>query len=435
MIKEIIFAEKNKLDETEHVTSDIHDILSKHAPYSETSNVANPGVDPSIYLDSTVVRFGVAIDKTNSNPDTRVSYIQDAVGMVPAHMDFTTGKFNYGTWENVWFIRKNKPVMLKYNGTEAYELNPNDYSKKLDGTPSDVSDSTFLGNAMSRIPLVYLSMTEDTKYEYISVSNVKYDETYVPIAHTREDGTVMDTLYISMFKAYKNGSKLKSTLGMYPANSLNADKEMAMAKANGEGWNTRTWGQRMLINALLMIISKSDNSQAKFGGGVSDVYNPTDRYKGMIPSGSLSDRGQFFGSQGLASEVKVFHIEGWWGNQWERIAGLVSDHGKIKYTFTGPYNLTGKDYIDSGIVYTDDLDEVTYPSKSSTSKAGRFPIEFTGSSNTYTCDGFWLDKNELTYVLVGGLYGDAYMNGMHYINFNAKPSLSNLDIGVGISYL
>ena len=120
MKKEIVFAEKNKLDEAHHVTNDIRDILSKYRPYGEMSAIVDNVIDPSIYLDSSIVRFGIAIDKTDSNPDTRVSYIHDAVGMTPAKMDYKNGKFNYGAWKDVWFMRKNKPVMLKYNGTEAY---------------------------------------------------------------------------------------------------------------------------------------------------------------------------------------------------------------------------------------------------------------------------------------------------------------------------
>ena len=39
----------------------------------------------------------------------------DAVGLTPAAMDFTNGKFSYGDWSDKWFVTDNKPLMLKSN--------------------------------------------------------------------------------------------------------------------------------------------------------------------------------------------------------------------------------------------------------------------------------------------------------------------------------
>jgi hypothetical protein len=41
--------------------------------------------------------YGIRIDKQDANPDTRVTYLYDAVGMTPAYMDFVGGSFNYGS--------------------------------------------------------------------------------------------------------------------------------------------------------------------------------------------------------------------------------------------------------------------------------------------------------------------------------------------------
>ena len=163
MKKVITMANKSTLDLLKSNTDDIHNTVKNY---------------PKAF------RYGIKINKENPNPYDRVEYIYDAVGMTPARMDYENGKFNYGSWENVWFVKDNKPVMLNYDGTEAYELNPNDYSKKLDGTSSDISNTSFGGNAMSRIPLVYVSMYVDSAYEYYIVSNIKYDDTYKAIAHT-----------------------------------------------------------------------------------------------------------------------------------------------------------------------------------------------------------------------------------------------------------
>jgi hypothetical protein len=56
--------------------------------------------------------------------------------MTPAAMGSTS--FNYGSWKNAFFMPR--PCMLKFDGTVDYYLNPNDYSKKEDGTASDITN-------------------------------------------------------------------------------------------------------------------------------------------------------------------------------------------------------------------------------------------------------------------------------------------------------
>ena len=99
-------------------------------------------------------RYGVRIKKNESNPAARVEYIYDAVGMTPAKMNFTSGTFDYGDWADIWFVKNNYPVMVTYDGEEDYLLDPNDYTKKLNGAASDVANSAYGGNAMAAMPLV-----------------------------------------------------------------------------------------------------------------------------------------------------------------------------------------------------------------------------------------------------------------------------------------
>lgn len=72
--------------------------------------------------------YGVHIDGTDSNPKTRVRYLANAVGMIPAKMNYTSGTFDYGSWADAFFMPK--PCMLKTNGQVDYYLNENDLSKK-----------------------------------------------------------------------------------------------------------------------------------------------------------------------------------------------------------------------------------------------------------------------------------------------------------------
>lgn len=63
------------------------------------------------------------INLLDSNPATRVKYLYDAVGMTPAGMNFAGGGFDYGDWGDIWFVKKNRPVMVRTDGTVDYELN------------------------------------------------------------------------------------------------------------------------------------------------------------------------------------------------------------------------------------------------------------------------------------------------------------------------
>lgn len=98
-----------------------------------------------------VKRYGMKINKNDSNPATRCTYLFDAVGMTPAAMNYSAGRFDFGDWGNVFFVKNNYPAMVKYDGTEDYKLDPNDHTKKADGkTASDVSNTAYGGNHISK---------------------------------------------------------------------------------------------------------------------------------------------------------------------------------------------------------------------------------------------------------------------------------------------
>ena len=59
--------------------------------------------------------YGFHIDGSESDPSEAVTYLEDAVGMTPAKMDYTAGAFKYGSWRNAFFMPK--PCMVKYDGT------------------------------------------------------------------------------------------------------------------------------------------------------------------------------------------------------------------------------------------------------------------------------------------------------------------------------
>ena len=90
--------------------------------------------------------YAFHIDSTESDPEDCITYLEDAVGMTPAKMDYQNGVFDWGSWGNAFFLPR--PCMVKSDGTVDYYLNENDYTLKADGTASDVADTSYDGNAM-----------------------------------------------------------------------------------------------------------------------------------------------------------------------------------------------------------------------------------------------------------------------------------------------
>ena len=50
-------------------------------------------------------RYGMRINRLDSNPATRVKYVLDAVGMTPAGMNYSGGGFDYGDWGDICPVR------------------------------------------------------------------------------------------------------------------------------------------------------------------------------------------------------------------------------------------------------------------------------------------------------------------------------------------
>ena len=200
------------------------------------------------------LKYGYKIAKSNSAPGSRVTPIDgcDNVGFSNAYMNFSTGVFNYGSWRNAFFMPR--PCMLKSNGVVDYYLDPNDYTKKEDGTASDIANTAYDGNAMMEFPKVYLYTYEDSTYEYHYVSNVKIDANYKCYAHLDQNGVEIPFCYMPIYNGSLISNKLRSLSGQSIMKSQTAPNEITYAKANGDLWYTELLCDRLLVNELLTLI-------------------------------------------------------------------------------------------------------------------------------------------------------------------------------------
>ena len=393
----------------------------------------------TVYVDSCKIytadilpkRYGYRISKNESDPYESVEYLYDAVGMTPAKMNFSTGVFEYGDWADVWFVKDNKPCMLKSDGSVDYYLNPNDYSLRENGGTSDVANSSYDGNAMAQIPLCWVYRYEDADYYYEIISDKKIDENYKAYAHTRADGSIADYFYFSLFAASGSASKLRSLKGQTVAGSITTYQMVQGATANGSGWNIQYWSGHELIRTLLVLISKSLDFYTAFGKGPSRSSSST---SGFVSTGTISDKGQFFGYNSSA-QAKVFHIEELWGNQSKICTGLNNVSGKVyaKMTPEGAgYQVdTVNGYSDTGISTSTAFDGFT--TKMSCSDYGMIPIAVGGSTSTYFCARGAIGTSAIGVLFVSGT--DHSSGPCQVLVGLISPSYQSWNYGCAISFV
>lgn len=427
------------------------------------------------------IHYGFKIDKSNDNSESAVIYTHDAVTMTPAHMDFTNDRFDYGSWGNAFFVRDCYPVALNLDGSIAYRLDPDDYTKKMDGTASDIfyellteepSDwstqwkqyytksgdeyelnsqssaptfatdtyykltytSSFAGNFMMAFPKVWFYRYEDSQYNYIEISNHRLSDDWKCYAHINASGQEVDFIYLPLFKGVIKSSKLRSLPGQIPQGNTTATDEVNAATALGSRWQIWDHSSVELINDLLILMSKSIDSQGKFGKGRESGYNSSDTVTyGKLQTGTLVKGGKFKGFSSSYKEVKVFGIEGFWANRWDRLQGMLLVNNVWQIKMTPPYNFTGTDFItlSNASVPTGN----GYLSKVQTSEYGSIPASIDGGSSTkYFKDYFYKVVTDTRVAVRGGSCNVGAGCGFRYVSMHNAASNSTWNIGASPVY-
>ena len=205
------------------------------------------------------MRWGIKIDRNDSNPATRVSYINDNANYTPVSYD-NQGNFQWGDWKT-FFDTFFAPVMLNSDGTEAYELNHDDQTKKLDGvTASDIDDPTFNGSAMLRIKKLWYHFYLDGDYECYEFANYRATNDFCCDCFIDKDGNVKEQAYVGLFMGYTNGSidgtnKMRSLKYGTVKGCLSYSNTIASAQQNGSNWGINTYTLYTLLAMLHMMHS------------------------------------------------------------------------------------------------------------------------------------------------------------------------------------
>ena len=325
--------------------------------------------------------------------------------------------FSYGDWANAFFMPK--PCMLRSNGTVAYYLDPNDYSKKLDGTASDVANAAFDGNAMMEWPLIWYKFEAGTADGEVNFycSNKKADNSYKCWCNIDSENEITKHFYTSIYNG-TGTSKLRSLSGVQLTSSsgcgnTTVSDEVSAAMANNTTsdveWYTEVYSDRTLISALLILIGKTLNDKGSFGNGILDGSIAA---KEAYVTGSLDAAGLFYGDvTSQTAPVKVFGMENWYGCVWHRVAGLSAGTGstyqyKLTYgtadgsTAVG-YNASANGYISSSVTRPTNYNKQGLIVKMAAGVHGLLPSAIGADPNsTYYCSLLFSDSGN--YAVYGG---------------------------------
>ena len=404
-----------------------------------------PEVDDAIY--------GVAIDETELNPSTRVTYTDDAVGLTP--MSGGNGTFSYGSWQTIFDGLGIKPCIVNPDGTVHLYLDPDDYTKDTDGNIVDITGSGATGsgrNVCVEVPTIWYKMWKDGTTQYMQFSRGDFPGS-LPLAHVRDpdygtvaegelsaNAVIRDKIYMSAYNGWTDGdSKQRSLSGKTPTSTITHPVAQTRCRANGSGWEMTPYAQRCLMSVLFTVFFKSTNSQVALGAGATNTT--------VKNTGTRNASGMFYGSTNAAEVLKFCGIEAPFDNLLDWVDGLYSTIG------TDPPNLGTRKLC----IATDNFNTVAYTGTSTMADVNPTPDNWKvlgtgfaanqdgyvktihggtetgivqaavggGSETTHYCDYGILRAGCLAYA--GGYYAAVASAGAFYVGvyYAAAGSLAN----------
>lgn len=358
------------------------------ATYENTQKIINAlGVD-----DYPV--YGMCIHEASDlNPATRVEYLGANKDFTPMAMNMSTHAMDYGSWADWGWLKANVPVMANFDGGINYYLNPEDYTKKADGSASDVSNIDYSGDAMAVIKKIYKKEYQHGHDRYVFFCEKQVDGDFLPVGFNVL-GKVRDYMLIPMFYGSVDSSgRIRSIAGQWSHGTItdkNTDAQNTAVKAASA--NTLFYGGPLVetINDICVMLTKNSDSQAAFGGGMCSSYvNNVSQHYGTKANAVIGG-GRFYGSNDNKSFNKVFHscVHGSY-MLWQRDPYMVSANGRIKVSTDYTYDLTGAKYLDTGVSIPG---HNYYAATQSVKGFGGVPSpDVIGSTALGYCDHTWMN--------------------------------------------
>lgn len=378
------------------------------------------------------------------SPTERIEYIGANAGYTPLTVNKTTGEANYGSWANFPVLVGNKPWMVRSDGTPDYRLDETDYTKKEDGTASDVANTAYDGGAFAWIPKIYKQEYMLGNDRVVKFSMSKRDG-FEAVGFIDPDNKELEGVWIPMFYGSIVEEKMKSISGVQPCyNNATAAEKTAI---DSFGERAKFFGGPIVqtLTDLLIMFGKSTNSQAVYGNGNMSGYDTSLAPTNGVKQNAVVGGGQFYGTSDGKSLNKILHsiVLGTW-QQWMRDPYTLLVNGRYKVSKNYAYDLTGATYHDTGISLPKVLKEdgsqntgIFYPHKYQTVPGfGAVPVHpCKGSTSTGGCDGLWQNVEITAVALRFGDCNAGTYDGLRSLVVNAAATHAYWSFGAAILLL
>lgn len=364
-------------------------------------------------------------------------------------------------------LHKSLPVQSAYRGCIwsieeqkiVYYLDPNDWSKKEDGSPSKLDGTD--GVVRIHIPRFYGKSVESGNKRQVRISMSYIDDTYHVIPEMVIDA-YKPTLHSGRFESvvnntadYRGGNGSAAYDGDDPCKSTLCKPRTDMGRATARGYATAASSQLMSYNIYKWIfywnyvieyanfncqeyyyesLTSDGYKQGGLGQGVTtanyDYWTSYNNTNPLTPCGYCNEFGNGTGVKNMSCQMPMgdgqfqsytFGVPRWrgfdnpFGDIWTNVDGALID---TPLAGASDLSVTPTCYIfDNPENFTDSLDDISNADRAFTlphnngyirqidlnTNGDIIPLSVGGSSSTYHCDQYWVDYNDTPEtLLVGG---------------------------------
>lgn len=293
--------------------------------YDTNGNVNTSTTNQQITATPSAVKiYGVAIADANTNPETAVTYTDNAIGM-------TGGSTS---WDSLYPFNDIRPFLVK-DGVEVVELNKNDFTKNISGGSVDITSGAS-GDVMIRFPKIWWKMYKEGGNQYVKYATKQVDSTWKALAHINSrTGLECEYVYISAYLGYAEVGKLRSLSGRTPTVSTAIATFRLQAQANGDNYNQIGFYQLTMLQILYLIRYKNLDSQTALGRGYVDGNS------GKTNTGGTNLKGMYYGEPTGKLQMKFAGLEDFWGNCFYYIDGFRTNSSNAMQIATKDFNDNG----------------------------------------------------------------------------------------------
>ena len=272
----------------------------------------------------------------------------------------------------------------KFKNGKMYicQLIPGSTNTYYDGTPADLSGSE--GDVFVKLPKFYyraLNSANDMWTLHFKINDDNIDSTW-----KTWDGNDL----IGAYRAYYDGSKLRSISGQLPTTKLSQLQFKELARARGNGFSLVKWKHHCMMAMLFYAKYGTTNSQAVLGDGVEAYNIETGETNRLYMNDTVASKDKLF-------PVNFWGLESWWGGSFELLDNVKVNDGVVD----GIWEITEDDGSVRNVVGST---QDGYISKFAIGEnLDLVPIEVNGTNSTGFCDHYFNSSNTNRVCRRGGL--------------------------------